>query len=438
MMNTIPVPDLEPRLQDRYKLLVEAHQHAASRVAAGMAHLPDTTTSFAATQAAWRFWKNEDVTPAVLVEPLRQAGRDGLVGSPAPCALLVHDWCKLDYASHKSKTDLATLTHQDDIGYDMATALLVSAQDGAPLAPMHVSLETAQQVHSTLREAPPTEVDHLSQVLPVMQASRTWGLPLPLVHIIDREADSVGHYRQWADEGFSFLVRGDDRCVLWEGQPRLLSFITTALQQRGAFGDRREILYHGKKAWQEVAEVPVVLHKPARHYDENGMQHNVPGRPLPLRLIVTEVRDAAGNLLATWWLLTNVPAEWADAATIALWYYWRWRIETYHKLLKSSGMEVEHWQQCSGLAIIKRLLVAAMACVVVWRLQETTTPQAEELKRVLIKLSGRQMKYGRGSTAPALLAGLYTLLAMLSLLEHYDLNELRRLVHDALPYANSG
>ena len=55
------------------------------------------------------------------------------------------------------------------------------------------------------------------------------------------------------------------------------------------------------------------------------------------------------------------------AQTIAQWYYWRWRIENYFKLLKSAGQHLEEWQQTTAKAIASRLLVAATACVVVWR-----------------------------------------------------------------------
>jgi hypothetical protein len=438
MKPDIPLPDLESRLQQRYQKLVAAHQHAASPVAAGLASLPDVAAPFAATQAAWRFWKNDATTLPTLVQPLRQAARQALSGTTAPCALLIHDWSKLGYAQHTSKTDQAVLSHDHDIGYDLATAVLVNAHDGTPIAPLQVNLEAAAAVHSTQPVAPPTQLPHVEQILPTMRESLTWDLPVPLVHIIDREADSVGHYRQWDAAGFWFLVRGDDRSVQWQGQTLLLSSITKTLHQQDAFGARRAILWHGRTAYQEVAEVAVVLHKPARHNDAAGKQREVAGRPLPVRLIVTEVRDEQGTLLATWWLLTNVPAAWADARTIALWYYWRWRIESYHKLLKSHGHFVEQWQQCSAEAIAKRLLVAAMACVVVWRLQQDKSAAAEELKEVLVKLSGRQMKYGCAYTAPALLAGLHTLLAMLSLLEHYDLADLQRLVQEALPVPHAG
>ena len=74
-----------------------------------------------------------------------------------------------------------------------------------------------------------------------------------------------------------------------------------------------------------------------------------------------------------------------------------------------------------------------MACVTVWRLQRDPRPQAAEVRRVLIRLSGRQMKHKVESTPPSLLLGLEKLLAALDLLAHYDLDELRRLARATLP-----
>jgi hypothetical protein len=151
---------------------------------------------------------------------------------------------------------------------------------------------------------------------------------------------------------------------------------------------------------------------------------------LELRLVIAEVRDAAGQVLAVWYLLTNVPAE-VEAATVALWYYYRWRIETYFKLLKSAGMNLESWQQESAAAIARRLLVASMACVTVWRLARSQHPQAEPARQLLVRLSGRQMKRGHSFTMPALLAGLWVLLALFEVLETHTLEEL----HDLATFA---
>src|SRR5690606_6428536 len=120
---------------------------------------------------------------------------------------------------------------------------------------------------------------------------------------------------------------------------------------------------------------------------------------------------------------SNVEPE-VNAARLALWYYWRWQVEGYFKLLKSCGLQLESWQQQSAPAIMRRLLVASMACVTVWRLNRSKRPQAEQVRKLLVRLSGRQMKANVTHTIPALLAGLQLLLRMLTALENYTLEEL--------------
>ena len=67
--------------------------------------------------------------------------------------LAVHDWSTLSYGNHTCKTDRATLTHAHDVGYDLATVLMVRADDGAPVAPACVALTTADGVLSTREQA---------------------------------------------------------------------------------------------------------------------------------------------------------------------------------------------------------------------------------------------------------------------------------------------
>ena len=69
-----------------------------------------------------------------------------------------------------------------------------------------------------------------------------------------------------------------------------------------------------------------------------------------------------------------------------------------------------------------------MACVLVWRVARSERPEGQTLREVLVRLSGRQVRRADGFTEPALLAGLYLLLHTLEVLEHYDPQELRRLL----------
>jgi hypothetical protein len=180
------------------------------------------------------------------------------------------------------------------------------------------------------------------------------------------------------------------------------------------------------------------LHRPARQHRivaGEAQRQSIAGAALELRLIVSQVRAADGKVLAQWLLLSNLPAD-VDAATVALWYYWRWRIESYHKLLKSAGQQVESWLQDDAERLARRLAVTAMAGVVVWRLARDERPEAAELRTILILLSGRLMKRGRGQpgfTEPALLAGLGVLLPLMRLLDDYSVEELKSLLHQVIP-----
>lgn len=424
-MQRIAAPPLDARLQRRFVLLVMNHMQACQKLAAGVKSLLSASTAFAATQAAWRFLNNERVTLSKLEQPLREVARERAAVCHAPFLLLVHDWSKFTFEYAKSKRDLVQLTHQDDVGYELTTALLVSADDGQPIAPMEMHLKTADGVLST-REGPVDDAPHVDQVLPTMHAVRDWALPKPVLHIIDREADSVDHYRQWDAGGYKFLVRADDRRVLWNDEPKLLSEIVAHFKNRREFRCVGTASYQGKNAQLWVAETKVVLHRPAKK-SHRGKKYEKSGLPLELRFVVVQVRNPAGKVLATWMLLTNVFMVAVTAELLAQCYYWRWRIESFFKLLKSHGQQVESWQQQTGPAIARRLLIAAMACVMVWQLQAEQSPQAQQLKDLLVRLSGRQTKRNRPHTAPALLAGLWVLLSALSMLEHYDLSELKTL-----------
>jgi len=66
---------MELRRQKRYRQLVESHLNVVQAVAAGVKAIPGVGKAFAATQAAWRFFRNPNVTLPELVQPLRDVGQ---------------------------------------------------------------------------------------------------------------------------------------------------------------------------------------------------------------------------------------------------------------------------------------------------------------------------------------------------------------------------
>jgi hypothetical protein len=426
---------MEPRLQKRYLQLVQQHMKSANTNAAGPALYSGHNQAFSATQAMWRFLANPRVQLSDLIEPLREVGLQAASESSADYMLLAHDWCKLNYKSHDSKHDLRQITHEHDVGYELSTSLLIDGASGAPISPMQMHLKTGLDVHSTAVDPPSLDAHRLDELSPTMDESLGWGLEQNLVHVIDREANSLGRMRTWDEQGHLFLVRCDDRRVKWNGRSALISEIENHLDREILFEPCGEASYHGESVIQEVAETEIVMD---RHHSEvlDGKKQCVPGKPLTVRLVVMRLLDEQDYVLAQWTLLCNVFDEDVSGSQIAQWYYWRWRIESYFKLLKSHGQEIEQWQQQNGAAIARRLLIASMACVAVFGLQHDESAEARETKRVLVRLSGRQMKWGVKSTMPALLAGYMILLSVTDLLESpdVDIGQLKQIAANALPF----
>jgi hypothetical protein len=397
----------------------------------GPAATPGGMKSDSYSQKLWRFCSNPRVEEATLIEPMHAAIRNA-VSDGVDLLLAIQDWSTLSFGGHTSKTDRATLTHAHDVGYDLATVLMVRADDGAPIAPALISLTTADGVLSTRDEAPTDDIPHIDQVLPAMQYVRDANFGATVVHVIDREADSVNHWRQWAADGHMALVRADNRKVLCRGEETSLLEIAESMSRDDTFKDAGTALYHGRKARLFVAEVEVVLHRPGKR-NEGKKKVEIPGPPLPLRLVVTEVRDLKGRVLARWLLLTNVPAALADTATIARWYYFRWRIENMHKLIKSAGWQLEKWLQRSGDRILKKLLVAFGACQSIWALERRNDNESRAFQELLMTLSGRQTKRRRRITTSGLLAGLWVLQGALGPLARHGPDELNAMLEDHLP-----
>src|SRR3954466_15380566 len=216
---TYTLPEVEKRLQDRYEKLVAEHAGHAHPVASGPRVLPGESSTHAAAMAAWRFYQNPRTSFTRLARPLLDAARDSARTRCSDFALVPMDWSKLDYKAHPSKTDRAQIGNSDELGYKLLSALLVSDIDGQPLAPLCAQLQTAEGLLSSRFDRPRAIRSALDELAAVM--AFVGGLPLGerAVFVIDAEADSVDHYRQWDKRGFLFLARADgERHVRLLGQ----------------------------------------------------------------------------------------------------------------------------------------------------------------------------------------------------------------------------
>lgn len=408
-----------------------AHSNGTAGLSAGVKALADSNSTFAHTQALWRFLNNEAVTPDKLSAPLLAACHESLAQCEGDYALCVHDWSRIVYGNHDSKQDRLQMTHASDVGYELQSSLLVHAQNGNPLSVVAQNLASAEGVwqsrQARIQMEEQTHLDELTQRIDWIEQQ---SFARRLVHIVDREGDSIDHLRQWSRQGREWLVRiKAGSTAHWNGKTMTVS----ALAQNLPFVPERKVTCKGQPCTQWIAGTSIVLTrkaKPKRVGSDGKRVKPVAGEALTVRLVVSKITNADEDVVAEWYLLSNV-AEHIDDAQLGLWYYFRWKIETFFKLLKSAGHQLESWEQKTARATFNRLLIATQACVLAWRLMWNTSEEATRTQAFLVRLSGRQMKRTRPVTFPALLDGLFTLMTMLETLEQYSVSELKAFAHAA-------
>ena len=80
----------------RYAELVKSLKKQSTTIATGIAVSTDLKSSFATTQALWRFLCNDKVTLRKLMTPLRHFALQQVTESQSDYVLAVTDWSKLD------------------------------------------------------------------------------------------------------------------------------------------------------------------------------------------------------------------------------------------------------------------------------------------------------------------------------------------------------
>jgi hypothetical protein len=419
---------MEVRLENRYKKLVRSHMQIGNEISAGVKNVLTQDSAFNQTQAAWRFFNNKNCTLEKLSQPLLKAAHELSEQECDQYQLIPHDWSCISYRSHKSKNDTYQVNNKA-IGYDLQSSLMISDRHGGPLSLVAMNLKTNEGTLSTYSNML-KGLTHLEELSKRIDWLESQSFKKPLIHIIDREADSISFLR--SVEKRKWVIRINDDNYAYDGtSDQKIKNIAKGL----LFSQARLVNYKGLKATQQIAETMITITRAARPNRKTVDGKKLPririkGEALTARLVVSRIIDNSGKELAMCYLLAK-NLDSVSASTIALWYYWRWSIESYFKLMKSAGMQLESWQQITGEAIARRILVASMACVCVWRIAHAKGPKANELRIILVRLSGRQMKRQKTFTLPALLSGLWSLLSLQDLLENYSISKIQSLIAEA-------
>lgn len=403
----------------------------------GLRLLQSNLKGLSLVQGSWRFFNNPNVLAKELFEPIIENLKSEITKQCDKYILAPSDWSHIDYKNHSSKKQLKSEKRKDTcmkIGYDLQSTLALSDRSGEPIAPMVHNLKTADKVYSTYDDAIPLHLTHLEELsLRVKYINTTFeSKGKKVVHIVDREADSVAFMRDLEENKALFIIRGKGNSKVQytdTSTNTIMEIKQSDLADKLPFGKRvKKIQYQNKKVTLCANECNIAIVRDATKMvtqDDGSKKLSAKkGDTVKARFIVERLIDDNNEVVATWLLISNVYDEDVTAVTIATWYYYRWKIESYFKLLKSSGFNLEQWQQKDPQALFKRLLVTSHSCMLVWKVANDNSANGKKLRKILIELSGKQIQRGVEFTYPALLKGLENYLVTVDMLMRFSVEDI--------------
>ena len=337
--------------------------------------IPLACQDWAATKAAYRFLDNPKVNEAAILEGHFQATRARFAAT-SDLTLVLHDTTEFSY--QREHAQAIGKTHRVVAGPDrdgrprqhtvcglLMHSSLVVTTEGLPLGLAAARFWTRKKFKGTnalKRKINPTRVpidqkESYRWLQNLRQSTELLGDPQRCVHVGDRESDIYELFCAAQEANTHFLVR---TCV-----DRLAESGNTTIAQEMEDAERGVHVVEltdrqGKtfKAELEVRFRRMTVRSPI------GKQKQYPALELTV-IHAHEINCPEDREPIEWKLLTDLPITCLQEAAEKLdWYAMRWKIETYHKVIKS-GCRAED----AKLRTAQRLTnLLAIYCIVSWRI----------------------------------------------------------------------
>ena len=334
--------------------------------------IPLACQDWANTKAAYRFLSNEAVTENEILAGHFQSTRTRAEAVDGPI-LVLQDTTEFSYRRARPERigaiTVAPSRKEEDgrfrlhtiCGVLMHSSLAVTTE-GLPLGLSAIKFWTrskfkgtaALKRHINLTRTPIEGKESFRWLENMRQSSMLLMRPERLIHVGDRENDIYEFFCEAQSVGTHFLVRTCVDRLAGDGRHT----VADEMAEVTVAGEHRVQLAEGQEAVVELR------YKRVRVLPPIGKQKRYPA--LDLTIISARERDEPdGRPRIDWKLITDLPVESAEDAVEKLkWYALRWKIEVFHKTLKS-GCRAED----ARLRTAERLVnLIAVFCIVSWRI----------------------------------------------------------------------
>jgi hypothetical protein len=374
----------DERLKKRLRDLVEMMGNAIGST------IPLACQDWANTKAAYRFFSNDRVSEAEILAGHFLATRDRFLATEGPILVLQDT---TEFTFQRESSDAIGITYSINSGKDKAgryrmhtvCGLLMHSSlavtiEGLPLGLAAVKFWNRQKFKGTAalkRKVNPTRVpieqkESIRWLDNMRQSTALFGAPERCIHIGDRESDIYELFCVAHELGTHFLVRSCVDRLAGDGGHT----IADEMQDLEVAG-RHHVEVANNAGVVETADVEI-KYGSIHVLPPIGKQKRYPELTLTV-LHAQEREEPADRPRIDWKLITDLPIQSLKEAIEKLqWYALRWKIETFHKIMKS-GCRAEQARLRTAERLVRLLSVF---CILSWRVFWLTMinramPQAE-------------------------------------------------------------
>jgi hypothetical protein len=375
--------------------------HLASTLAqAPSGSFPEVMGDDASLEATYRFFSNERVTPAAILEPHLRCSA-ARVQAAAKQVVVAHDTTELNYGRFE-REGLGRVGRGKAFGVYAHIALAVSRDERAPLGVL--ALKTW-----TRTGEPKAHLKHGKNQLNEKNEARRWAETVSavserlgqaglVIHVMDREADDYALFAHLFDLRERFVVRQYRARTLEHDGERcdvraVLDDVPFDVERVAKVSARRPSdmpAYRARHPTREMRTAKLSLRAMQITLPRPVTASLRPESSLTLNLIhVLEREPPANTEPIEWWLWTSEPVD-TPEQTLALVdaYRARWVIEEFNKALKT-GCSIEARQLETKEALLNAL---AVFTPIAWQLlalrtaarQDPSPPAAALLSKPLL------------------------------------------------------
>ena len=337
--------------------------------------IPYACQDWANTKAAYRFFSNDRVTEEEILSghfastAQRASGAGGRL-------LVLHDTSEFSYKRSDS-SDLGWVRRTSfqprgmpfpreltQKGILMHSSLVVT-QEGLPLGLAAIKFWTREKFKGTdalKRKVNPTRIpidqkESIKWLENMRQSTALLNRPAECIHIGDRESDIFELFCLGEELGTKFLFRTCVDRLAEDGNVTIAEAMKKTKVQGTHTVEVRDRKGKADNATLEIKFAKMVIKPPI------GKRSQYPELTLTV-IHAREKRQPKNRDRIEWKLLTNLPITSVEDVVEKLnWYALRWKIETFHKILKS-GCRAEESKLRSAEGLSKLI---AVFCIIGWR-----------------------------------------------------------------------